>query len=647
MSHTFFTSKGIQLKPGKELGKGGEGSVYENPLQPNQVIKLYNDQHVPDGKKQAKLRSMAENSGGSLLSYAAWPIDTVHTSNGTVVGFIMPKVSNYEPVHMLYSPAHRRQSYPQAAWDFLLQTARNTAAAFATIHNHGHVIGDVNQGNVLVGKDSKIMLIDCDSFQTKVNSELHFCKVGVSHFTPPELQGLSSFDGIRRTANHDNFGLALLVFHLLFGGRHPYSGKPLRKDVGDSLESDIAAFRFAYAKDRSSRGFEPPPGSIPISIIPEATRDMFETAFTERGASSLRPSAQQWVAELDKLRTNLKRCTATPMHVYPNHQNTCLWCSLEDKGIVYFLNISINFASQKTGFVLAKVWAAIESIPGPPAVSIPAITSIPVTPTPLSKDAQQSSFNDYAKVCLILGGLSFFLNEPRMWLPIVLCVWLGWLFLGDGESTERQAERIRRSAEELEAKKAFDFLEGRIRSALGQNIFFQKKQELAELRNEYQKLPEKERAGIANLSTTAQARQKQRFLEGFFIDSATIHGVGLTKKSALKSFGIETAADVSLYRVQAVRGFGDVLSRAVVDWRKTCERKFVFNPAIAVTEADKNVVRAKVAKRKQAIETSLTTGITDLQRIRQESDIKTKGLHPQIAVAAKRLAQAKADMTVF
>jgi DNA-binding helix-hairpin-helix protein with protein kinase domain len=167
------------------------------------VAKLYHKEL--DRAKQAKLSFMATTADTSLLNYAAWPQETLHKKpGGPVVGFLMPKVADRQPIHMLYSPAHRRQDHPEAAWNFLLYAARNTAAAFATIHEHGHIVGDVNQGNVLVGKDAKVVFIDCDSFQVNANGQLHLCEVGVSHFTPPELQGLSSFAGVKRTTNHDN-----------------------------------------------------------------------------------------------------------------------------------------------------------------------------------------------------------------------------------------------------------------------------------------------------------------------------------------------------------------------------------------------------------------------------------------------------------
>lgn len=50
---------------------------------------------------------------------------------------MMPKVSGKEPIHMIYSPAHRRQSYPHCAWDFLLYVARNIASSLLRFTSTG------------------------------------------------------------------------------------------------------------------------------------------------------------------------------------------------------------------------------------------------------------------------------------------------------------------------------------------------------------------------------------------------------------------------------------------------------------------------------------------------------------------------------
>ncbi|WP_368859810.1 helix-hairpin-helix domain-containing protein, partial [Escherichia coli] len=102
--------------------------------------------------------------------------------------------------------------------------------------------------------------------------------------------------------------------------------------------------------------------------------------------------------------------------------------------------------------------------------------------------------------------------------------------------------------------------------------------------------------------------------EGFFIDAASIPGVGPARKAALRSFGIETAADVTRRGVKQVKGFGDHLTQAVIDWKASCERRFVFRPNEAVTPAERQAVMAKMAAKRHRLESALTVGATELQR---------------------------------
>jgi DNA-binding helix-hairpin-helix protein with protein kinase domain len=511
------------------------------------------------------------------------------------------------------------------AWDFLLCAARNTAAAFETLHAYGHVLGDVNQGNVLVGVDSKVVLIDCDSFQINASGTLHLCEVGVSHFTPPELQGLQSFRGVRRSANHDNFGLALLIFHLLFGGRHPFSGVPQKSQAGEALESDIKACRYAYARDSKARGMLPPPKSIPITLVPDSMQAMFELAFTERGASSLRPTAQQWVSALDALRPRLKKCSSTAIHVYPDHLVHCPWCALEQQGIAYFIDLGTTINAAASGFILTNVWAVIEAVPAPLPIRIPNVASINVKATPLPASIKRTGQGG------VLKALAHFV----------------WSMIGSSESPELAAERQKRKNKLTNAERTYQTLVNRVHGDVGLERFNRKKKELTELRNEYLSLAAKEKMELDMLRQTAEQRQREKFLDRYFIDTASIPGVGPAKKAALRSFGIETAADVQWNKVRAVKGFGDVLTRAVVDWRKACERKFVFNPAQAVTEADRNAVRAKLLVRRKAIEASLVAGSSELQRINREANGRTAALRAQLQSAAQDFAQAKADLALL
>lgn len=649
MSKTLVTSTGAQIQLGSELGRGGEGSVYEVPTLPKQVAKLYHQ--LPDAKKQAKLRFMAASADDKLLSYVAWPQVTLHPhAGGPVAGFLMPKVTGRDPIHAVYSPAHRRQERPKAAWDFLLYVARNTAAAFEVLHSHGHVLGDVNQGNVMVGSDSRVVLIDSDSFQVNASGSLHLCEVGVAHFTPPELQGSSSFQRLTRTANHDNFGLALLIFHLLLGGRHPYSGVPMRSGVGDALEVDIKGFRYAYAHDSAARGIGPPPRSIPLSMLPVPIEAMFHAAFTERGSSGARPTSAQWVTALDKTREALTKCSTSPIHVYPSHSTSCPWCAMEKQGVIYFVGLLATFtapAALGRGFVLLQVWALIEAVPPPPAVKLPVVDTSGVTAAPLPSSIPGEGPATFLKIFVVVASFAALAYAPALWLLIVPAAIWAWSLAGSAGSEIRSQERLKRRAAKDAAQAENDRLVAQLKNEAGPEGFMTKCAELARARQEFESLEKAEGFDIERLKSSAHDRQKQQYLDRFFIDRANIPGVGPNRKAALRSFGIETAADINRGSVVQVRGFGQGLTRAMLDWRASCERGFRFNPNTALSDADKNAVRAKFAVRKATLAGVLNSGPSELLRFRQSATTKATTLVPQITRAAIQLAQAEKDLSLL
>jgi DNA-binding helix-hairpin-helix protein with protein kinase domain len=641
----LVTGNGEHVEVGRELGRGGEGTVYEVAGRSQSVAKLYH--RALSGDKQAKLQFMVANASDALYAFSTWPQATLHQSRGgTVVGLLMDRVTDCVPVHSLYSPAQRRQAFPQIGWGFLLLAARNTAAAFSALHEHGHVVGDVNQGNVLVHKrDARVVLIDSDSFQVRTNTALHRCEVGVPHFTPPELQDSDGFTSLDRTPQHDAFGLALLIFHLLFGGRHPYSGVPLIQAAGNVLEDDIQSLRYAYARDAAHRGFAPPPKSIPISLLPVNIEGMFHYAFTELGRSGQRPTAKQWVAALDATRESLLRCSQCPTHDYPKHLPICPWCDLAKAGIIYFVSPTTP-TSRAGAFSLDQVWAQINAV-RPPLTPSKSVVPTSAKPRPLpakcNRDVEIYCYRAIGLAVMIAG----FIAAPAFGLAWGLAAVIGWISVGGIGSADREAERKKRQAEVRDAESGLSALQAQARAACDRKHFDSRKQELLTLCNEYTSLPSLEAKEIDSLRVTAHARQLHAFLDQQYIETAAIPGVGPAKKAALRSFGIETAADVEWRRVQTVKGFGDVLTKAMVDWRRSHEQRFRFDPSRAVTAADRDGVRNKFAARRQTVQQLLGGGAASLQAIVNQSEAHRLRIEENIAAAAERLSQARADMTVF
>jgi DNA-binding helix-hairpin-helix protein with protein kinase domain len=390
----LFDHLGRPLTLGTELGKGGEGRVFNVANFPDLVAKVYHK--PPPAHREAKLRAMLGLAREELYNVAAWPTATLHERpRGPVRGLVMRKIKGFKEVHFLYSPAHRKTAFPHADWRFLVHTAMNCAAAFDTAHGCGVVVGDVNQSNVLVSAQGLIALIDCDSYQVQLNGQSYPCEVGVDLFTPPELQG-RSFRGLLRTPNHDRFGLAVLIFYLLFMNRHPFAGRYL--GPGDMLiDQAIRQFRFAYSRVARTYLMQTPLHALPLSAVSSQLVDLFERAFG-RGSdqANARPAPSEWVTALKTFLGSLRPCTSDSGHVYPPHLPNCPWCGLIRQGAPNFF-ISVAYfrragAPAQAGpvFVLATVWARIEQVPSPSTTyrrpAVPAVSS----PTPWPSSVPRS-----------------------------------------------------------------------------------------------------------------------------------------------------------------------------------------------------------------------------------------------------------------
>ena len=256
-----------------------------------------------------------------------------------------------------------KAEFPAADWRFLIRSAANTARAFAAIHDTGCVIGDVNHGGVCVSDRATVRLIDCDSFQVAVAGRRFLCEVGVPTFTPPELQG-RPFRGVVQTPNHDNFGLAILIFHLLFMGRHPFAGRFLGQ--GDmSIEKAIAEFRFAYGAARGAFQMEPPPNTPSMGIASHGVASLLERAFSPNGTrEGARPEAKEWISSLDALERQLKTCHVNPSHIYADGLDHCPWCRLEAATGAFLFSFVVRSAPS-IGVDMGAVWTRIAAVARP------------------------------------------------------------------------------------------------------------------------------------------------------------------------------------------------------------------------------------------------------------------------------------------
>jgi len=641
----FYDSNGKEIKLVEKIGAGGEGNVYKISSQKNVVAKIYHNQ-IHD-EKQHKIRAMIKSADDALKNVTAWPLETLHkTRNGNICGFLMPDITGCDPLHHIYSPSHRKQQFPDIDWVFLINTCRNIAAAFGAVHTRGHVIGDVNPNLVFISEKAIANLIDCDSFQITYAGRTYPCEVGVPHFTPPELQEQSSFKDISRTTNHDNFGLSLLIFHVLMMGRHPFSG--VYSGNGHMpLEKLIKQFLYAFSDNPiKNNQITPPPNSITPDILSDELKMLFEQAFTESGSRFHRPTAKEWVSALDSFKQKLKSCTQSTIHKYYNRLSHCPWCKSEEKEVLYFLPSSDNKLNQGRGFNKDSIWKKISSIT-PPKDQSPDTTA---QLNCLSGEAKAKKIPQELLKEKILAVLIIIISFSVFWPEGILfsLFSVGYLFFSEIYFwRKRNLEKRKRNNALTQSQQQLDALTIRWDREASTHIFHEKVRELKEYYDEYNKLKSDYQSELNVLEKNKRELQLKAFLKKFYISDARITGVGAVRKSNLASFGIETAADVQRDSVIYVPGFGKKCTMEVVNWKEGIERQFTFNPSQAIEPAEIARVKNKIAKRKMNLEKKLLSGPEQLIQIRREILQKRDVLEPQISTALRNVAQAKADLQVL
>lgn len=337
-TQTYTDDLGNPVVLGKELARGGEGRVCLVQGNSNVVAKLYLDKALNKHDKAGKIEAMCNLYDKDIAKFSALPQRVIFDAHGKVVGFIMEKITDFKEIHNLYGISTKRKLFDFADWGFMVHSAKNLAIAVNKLHSKNIVIGDINQGNILVNNQAMIKLIDCDSYQVEYNGKFYLCEVGVPEYTSPELQG-QSFNGIQRTKNHDCFGLAVMIFKILMFGRHPYSG------VGAPPEIENAIKQGCYCYGNYSKGTTPIYSQLFSEVLSDEVKELFDRAFS-KNKNIIRPTAEEWINTLECLEQNLIQCSNN--HKYYNNGNSCIWCKLSKFGFNPFSNSTVNNKPQNT-----------------------------------------------------------------------------------------------------------------------------------------------------------------------------------------------------------------------------------------------------------------------------------------------------------
>ncbi|MEZ4258234.1 MAG: hypothetical protein R3B36_04150 [Polyangiaceae bacterium] len=235
----YEAGQAVHLSDKHLLGVGGEGRVYAHGAR---AYKVY---FTPTKARADKLRAFPSRLPAPVVA----PEAICEDRRGSVVGYAMRRVQGAVDFYKVSQRAWREGTLSNAA---LVDVLREMDDTVRGLHARGVVVGDLNDGNVVVapGSDGALApwFIDADSLQLPG----HPCTVAHERFLDPRLYGTDLDKTAALSRESDFYALAVLAFSALlyvhpFGGAHPTLRTMLRRAEArhSVLRADVTAPRVA------------------------------------------------------------------------------------------------------------------------------------------------------------------------------------------------------------------------------------------------------------------------------------------------------------------------------------------------------------------------------------------------------------------
>jgi hypothetical protein len=318
-------------------------------------------------------------------------------------------------------------------------------------------------------------------------------------------------------------------------------------------------------------------------------------------------------------------------------------------GVVLF-NIAILPTTDADRFDIVTVWRAIQSIQLTLA-RLPTEADLgPRQPTREAIEVGTAKRNRTLALkvlspALVLGGIVAFVAAPALWWLWLLCAGGAYALV---ERLPKPQDVTPFASAVLTAERDYTGACNRYaafsRSSLSaKGAFAKKKKQLEALHAEWNSLPARRAARLQELERDRFKQQLEEYLENFFIEHATIAGIGPGRKATLESYGIETAADVDKHRIVAVPGFGPAMAEKLIEWRRETERGFHFDSSKGIDPQKIVAVDRDIASQKRKIEQALIAGSNELAQMKRQTEQQSRRLLGEVEAALAGLAQARAN----
>ncbi len=462
--------------------------------------------------------------------------------------------------------------------------------------------------------------------------------MGVPRYTPPELLKRATFENVIRTTNTDNFSLAVLLFQLLFLGRHPFAGR-YKGNADIDEETAIRQRQFAYSLSNTKKKLSPPPDSINISDLPEDIVKLFHQAFE----ADIRPNAAEWIPALDAMLKSMETCRVSALHTYPAQMAECPWCWFrKQRGIMYFLDDSYLQANTVLGDIeqfvngfrpepISLKQLSPESVPG----------HLPPTPIP-TRVLRAVKIRTYLSIGVGIAGITLLSVSPYS-------IFVGGFLVVYILRGSVWANRIK--AEVKSRNERFQYLQKKLQQVLREYnapadmiAYQQGLESLNKLTIQFRRLPEELDRKRKAMEEALYNEQLNDYLRRFHIEDHQIPSIGPAKKRALYNAGIRHAAHIANLPVTKVPGIGPAMEQILMSWRRQMSADFVYIPDQLSLNAGMQKVNEEMAQLRLKLESAIRREYQHLNFLKANIRTRAELLEHQFVNITVQMKQAQTDM---
>jgi hypothetical protein len=316
----FLLDDGSAIAVGTALTEADQGRIYQVLGRADVAVKLFDADTPQLSARLDKVAAMIASPLAGVVASdgfvtVAWPKRIV-LEDGRPVGYLMPRL-DARPVAGIRAQA----------WGRRVATAVSLCAVVNLLHGAGIVVGDLQDRRILVSDNDRITLIDCDTMQFDDSAGHRFLSsTNRGDFTAPELASADPA-ATPREKSSDLFGLAVNIFMLLMGGRHPFRDGVWTGE-GPRPDPITLAASGNWSGGPASR-FVADPSAPPATFLPIRVRELFDRAFADGARDpALRPSTVEWREALRRI--EIKVCARDSGHEMPIESAECPWCAPTD-----------------------------------------------------------------------------------------------------------------------------------------------------------------------------------------------------------------------------------------------------------------------------------------------------------------------------